>query len=338
MTEPIVFFSRCKPKMSDAVDLALKYRILFIGYPLRRADALYDPRNLGSCIVSPDANELEWEAARRRSDKNNNYMMNRNFAKTVKCGSVALVPRPDRGLVYVGIVKGKFEFVDCPEWYEEYLTLRAAQGLSQDVNGEWHAGDICQIWRVECFHALAYPKVPAWIRASLFGRSTYGRVKDLPEGQSAHSVLTGLVSGINNETKVASGTREDVACRLSNYLTPSIFEHLMVSLLQLEQRDYRGMHVGGTGDGGADGLCYSAEDRLLAVLQCKFRFYGNLNAEIERCKTKSQSVELYFATFHHVRKIVPMPGVQILTQHNIVDLVIKHRRALPVAVTLGIDG
>lgn len=48
---PIVFFSRCKPQDVDAIEIVLAEKRIFIGHPMARANAVYDPHNIKQCVV-----------------------------------------------------------------------------------------------------------------------------------------------------------------------------------------------------------------------------------------------------------------------------------------------
>jgi hypothetical protein len=47
---------------------------------------------------------------------------------------------------------------------------------NSDEDGEeyLHAADVAQCWRVDAMKPIRIPRIPAWTRRSLFGRSTYG--------------------------------------------------------------------------------------------------------------------------------------------------------------------
>ena len=62
------------------------------------------------------------------------------------------------------------------------------------------------------------------------------------------------------------------------FVGPSAFEHLMVHVLQLESGNAISWHhVGGSGDGGVDGIGMSAKGEVAGVLQCKWYYSGNLH-------------------------------------------------------------
>jgi hypothetical protein len=114
MASPIVFYSRCKPQDVDAIEIVLAENRVFIGYPMARAGTAYDPRNIKKCAVDLSCGEDDWKAAHAASDKRRQYNQNRNFVRHVVIGSIALVPRPTRGVVYCGRIISEFELVNAP--------------------------------------------------------------------------------------------------------------------------------------------------------------------------------------------------------------------------------
>src|SRR5690348_10737098 len=176
MMHPIVFYLRCKPQNVDAIEIVLSEKRVFIGYPMQRAGVGYDPRKLKECVVDLSCGDDEWNAAHAASDKRREYNQNRNLVRKVEIGSIALVPRPTRGVIYCGRVSGRFELVNAPPWYDRYMKIRG----DADDESRWHAADVAQCWTVDEFRPIPVPRVPAWIRRSLFGRSTYGVVHPDP--------------------------------------------------------------------------------------------------------------------------------------------------------------
>src|SRR5205085_721411 len=68
--------------------------------------------------------------------------------------------------------------------------------------------------------------------------------------------------------------RQEIERRLLDTLTPSSFEHLVVSLLQLEHRHETWSQVGGPGDGGIDDVGAAEDGAVAALLQCKWQYDG----------------------------------------------------------------
>jgi hypothetical protein len=137
MMKPIVFYSRCKPQDVDAIDIVISENRLFIGHPMVQAGVPYNPRNLKACVVDPSCPDKEWEVPHAASDKRRQFNQNRNLVRKVTVGSIAMVPRPNRGLIYCGRVISKFELVAAPPWYDQYMQMRG----DQDSDAFWHAAD-----------------------------------------------------------------------------------------------------------------------------------------------------------------------------------------------------
>jgi hypothetical protein len=133
LTEPVVFFSRCKPQGADALTIALEASRIFIGYPMPRVGADYQPRNLNACVVDPSCSDEEWEHARAQQPAiRPQYNQNRNLIKGIPLGSIAMIPRPDRGVIYCGKIVSGFELINNPSWYDQYMRLRRDQGHAEE--------------------------------------------------------------------------------------------------------------------------------------------------------------------------------------------------------------
>ena len=76
-----------------------------------------------------DLSSLAWDEIEEELDeegKEKNYKrqikVNWNLVREIDCGCITLIPRPDRGLVYTGVVENFF-FEGKPEWADEYRNL-----------------------------------------------------------------------------------------------------------------------------------------------------------------------------------------------------------------------
>src|SRR5579883_2654564 len=108
-TEPsmnrVVFFSRCRPQKSDPIDLVLRERRVFIGWPAWREGIQPRRGHLRECIIDLRCSEEEWASLYAGFGKDRKqYQQNRNFVHSIEPGAIALVPRPDRGVVFAGRV------------------------------------------------------------------------------------------------------------------------------------------------------------------------------------------------------------------------------------------
>ncbi len=271
MSKPIVFFSRCRPQKADLIDIVLKNNRAFIGWPAWVAD--YKIGQLRECIADLACSDSKWESLVPHFDEyRRHYTQNRNLVKKVVPGSLVLVPRPNLGLVYAGRVQGSFELINNPPWAAEYLRLRKEQGLEVDHEGS-HVADVVQCWQVDRFRPIPFPVIPAWIRASLFGRSTYGEIKPIGELElDPYNILDRLIENPSSVTRPWTRNIFEIEQRLLSDIGPSTFEHLCVALLQLEHPDEIWAHVGGSGDGGVDGVGADQFGNVTSLLQCKWRY------------------------------------------------------------------
>lgn len=333
MVSPIVFFSRCKPQGADAIKIVLDNKRVFIGYPMGRKGARYDPRNLRACVVDPSCPDEEWSAAHAESDGLRQYNQNRNLIGEVGKGSIVLVPRQNLGVIYCGRVTSKFRLENAPAWYDRYMEFRETQGLGEDSDDAWHAADVAQCWKVDEFRPIPVPRIPAWIRRSLFGRSTYGIIRENPvTGVDPHNTLSQIMDGSGFEPRSWTLNRAEVESRLVDDLTPSNLEHLVVSLLQLENPDEAWLQVGGPGDGGIDGIGVARDGSVAGVLQCKWQYWGGDCFPDEPVwGSGGKPARKYLAALLHPENVEPPSDAEFLDRRRIVELVVRHHARLPQA-------
>lgn len=339
MTSPIVFYSRCKPQKADIIDIVLNTKRVFIGYPMQRAGTRYDPRNLKTCVVDLSCSDDKWWTEHPRSDRARQYNQNRNLVQAVKRGAIALVPRQDRGVLFCGRVTSRFRLENAPRWYGSYMELRASQGLGDDDGDDsWHAADVAQCWRVDEFREIPVSRIPAWIRRSLFGRSTYGVIRRIPEiGDDPHEVLSGIMDSQGFKRRRWTLKLAEVERRLVEDLTPSNFEHLVVSLLQLEHPDECWMQVGGPGDGGVDGIGVNMGGNVAGVLQCKWHHGGgDAFPRTPGWPSSGKPRRQYLAALLYPENVERPTDAEFLDRPAIADLVVKHHERLPQAIAMRI--
>jgi len=151
---------------------------------------------------------------------------------------------------------------------------------------------------------IAFPLLPRWITYSLLSRNTKGWLYDRPDrGRTALEVLDEIYRGRYAPDLSPTCDVQKIAGRMLDWLSPNAFEHLVCELLQLEQPQIRWWHVGGSGDGGADGLAVNDKGCLVAALQCKWKDAGDANALASNLKERVSSkwgkdVRAYIATLY----------------------------------------
>jgi len=330
--EPIVFFNRNKPsgmgKQADIIDLCRKEKRVFIGYPPFKKDKKFDEHNIKSCTYDISKDKFTKEDI-NNPDYYRQVVKNQNLVRDAVPGSFVIIPRPESGWYYIGKIK-KFELVDNPPWIKDYKKLRSKQKLGweeQKGGHKYHVGDVVQSWIVEEFKAVSPFKFPGWIRHSLFGRSTIGRIKDLDIKDSdghnrVHDIISRLYSGedINVDAKSAKD-------KLLYFLSPETFEHFMCNLLLLEyENDQVWIHIGGSGDGGIDCIGFDKKSReVVGIAQCKLK-----KQSVKEMKkllsdlNKSFKGKKFICNYYCTEKIEEGKDVEILNQERIFKLFKKH--------------
>jgi hypothetical protein len=113
---------------------------------------------------------------------------------------------------------------------------------------------------------------------------------------------------------------------------PNSFEHLCVALLQLENPEHVWMHVGGSGDGGIDGIGAHASGAVVGLLQCKWAYRGE-DVFVDRQDGRAGTQQILAALLHS-EGVSPREGVEFWPRDQIASLVLKHAERLPLALSL----
>ena len=334
-----LFFNRCRPQGFDAIQLVQDTSRVFIGYPLQIAGAPYNPHNLTACIANPGAQHDVWNAHYTAGGGRAQNTMNRNLVADVEVGDIFMVPRPNRGVVYCGRVVSNtdfggfpFQFVDDPPWYDKYMALRG--GVDDDKT--WHAGDICQSWELDSVVPIPLPLIPAWIRRSLLGRSTYGRIHPDPELGDPQNVIENFLQGNVAAQRPWTLDVAEIAYRLLQDIGPSTFEHLVVALMQLDHPDQVWAQIGGSGDGGIDGIGSTPGGQVTSLLQCKWQFWGGDPFQADVIwQEAGKPFERFLASLRHPPK-VEIEGVTFLGRAEVAKRVAQHHARLPWATAMRI--
>lgn len=277
-----VFYTKCRPQGSDGWPIARQHRIAFVGYPAYRQG--FNPEDVAWRDLPPsewlvDPGDPEWKS-KARPITGRGYRAqvttNRRLAQEIGEGSVVVVPRVSKGACYAGFVTHPLRLADDPHWATDYLELRRETGLSTEPEAG-HVADVSQIWSVVDWITIPFPAVPRWISYRFLSRNTAGIVGDLRSPQvSAHEVMADILSKPEDEMYSSLVEGRSIERTLLDWLSPRSFEHLLVDLLQLEDdREVYWHHVGGSGDGGVDGIAVDDRGKLRGVLQAKLSYGGS---------------------------------------------------------------
>ena len=99
---------------------------------------------------------------------------------------------------------------------------------------------------------------------------------------------------------------------------------MMVGILQCINDDESWLYVGGSGDGGVDGLAVNMEGEISAILQCKWKHDGG---DIEIGAIEFEGKRILASLLHPPN--INFPNTQVFYGiDEIADLVLKHQRRL----------
>lgn len=342
----LVFYSKCKPQGCNAVKIALKYDIVFIGYPVLNNEAAYDVENTKQYIIPfTDKERIEKSTFLIGKQGNSPYKrittQYRGLAENITKGDYVLIPDLPNGQVHIGKIASPFEIADRPAWGKEYMGERLSQKQKTD-NPYSHYADVAQIWRVEEYRDVRFSALPRILSQQLLSRTTAGYIHNR-HSLEAFVEIKKFYNGENTIDLELTNQLEKIQARLDYILSPSIFEHLCVDLLQLENIDERWVHVGGSGDGGIDGIGTNIRNGNISVLQCKLRS-NKKSLKYEANKFVSGAGTQYLAWFSlESSEDIPKDActserVVLMDREHIAKLVLKHAKKLPIARTLNIAG
>ena len=125
---------------------------------------------------------------------------------------------------------------------------------------------------------------------------------------------------------------DEIKRRLVDTMTPTAFEHLVVSLLQLEHPDEIWHQTGGPGDGGIDGLGSNEKGEVVGLMQAKLRI-GSVPQIKEPCHS-DRRIERYAAVLILDGQDRPTDGTKLLDLEWVAQKVRCHWRFLPEAHAL----
>lgn len=330
---PSVFFSRCKPRGFDAIDIVLQHNVAFVGWPVSLGIP-FNRHHVHECILDLDAPDDAWWPTldHLHLDRTQRRManLNRNLAQEIEHDSILLVPRPKRGVIYAGRVQGHFQLVNNPEWIDDYLHL-IEDHVSPEEHEE-HLSEVVQCWRVDRFRPVPVPAIPAWIRRSLFGRSTLGRIRRVNDATpEPFDMLNEIIDHPGRIVRPWTIDPAEIKCRLITDIGPNAFEHLSVALLQLEHHEEVWTHVGGSGDGGVDGIGSNDLGEVCGILQCKWAYRGE-DLGLEAVEKR----RIVLTSLLHHPDVQVQEGIDFIGLSEIARLVLQHAAHLPQARSLRI--
>lgn len=353
---PRAFFVKCRPCDADIIELAKNHCRVFVGYAPWIVNYPTElPRSWRECLLDiSDPDEKRTVIAPLQEPAYQRGVSgNRGFAQSIEKGDIVAVPRPAEGRCYVGRVTSRFELVDHPVWADEYLSLRgrlakegklgeSANELSRSTYESEHVSDVVQTWAVEALRSVAFPLVPRWISYRLLSRTTIGWIPDAPDGRMAWTVLNELYDGRYTPDLRPTSDLDMIECRLLDWVSPSMFEHLVCELLQREQEGNRWFHVGGTGDGGADGMALDTRGNLVGILQCKWKYSADLRTLADEVlnhlgQDVNKTVAIYVANLYDTVRVAHADErIRFLDRREISRLLLRHADRCALAATLGI--
>ncbi|MCK4429551.1 MAG: hypothetical protein KAU95_04190 [Candidatus Aenigmarchaeota archaeon] len=350
--EPIAFFVRCKPQGQEIIDLVINYEKVPIGYgPLKKIinNSEFQISKLDTWLYDIRNHEKDFEEKDTLHKWKKHYNTFKNLIGDVSKGSLVLIPRPEKGICYIGKVD-KYEFEYDAGLHKAYKKLRMENSeklkkAKEDVWGRSNkkiceqVKDVVQYWKVSNIKDISFVKIPGWIRRSLFGRGTLARIKDADETLNAYKILDKIYQG-NSKFEIISKKEDDTATikeKLYNFLTPEIFEHFICNLLFLEfSPEQFWWHVGGSGDGGVDCMGFNEEGETTGIAQCKLQ--GNSVKELirigkemrEKIKNSGdKDIKIIVCDFYCTKEInstIAMENIEIYNQEKILKLFEKHKK------------
>jgi hypothetical protein len=325
-----VFYVKSRPQNADIIEIVRDEQRVFIGYPPWCAE--YDPADMASCVVNLRTASDGWR--NEISGYHQAMTTNRRFAQSVNIGWIVAIPRPGDGLCWLAEIAQAFEVINDPPWRSRYLDMRRRLGLERSDEAS-HVGDVVQSWRISNLVSVPFGRIPRWISYRLLSRQTIGEISGVRERElSAYPVLKRAIDGISDPPLEETDDLIEIERRLLTFVSPAALEHLAVALLQVERPDEMWWHIGGSGDGGSDGLGYDRHWLQSGQVQCKWLFKGSRLSEIfeeSRGTTKRILVSLIHGPVDE-----DVPNAMFWGSREIAVLVKKHSQELSIARSLRI--
>ena len=198
-----------------------------------------------------------------------------------------------------------------------------------------HAADVAQCWEVDEFREIPFTKFPRWLLGSLNGRSTYGVIPERVE--NSYDKISLILSTDGYRPRDWTLDKNEIENRLKDDMSPSSFEHLMVSLLQLENKDDIWWHTGGSGDGGLDGIGANARGEVTGILQCKLHLNSKTSSLDDEILDQYRNKKRFLASiFYNDTFVQKFENIEFLGLPQISELLIRHYKNLPQAISMRI--
>jgi hypothetical protein len=340
-----VLYAKLRPQKADIANLCRDLRKVFVGYPAWRqplpADATPDREHLIDVSQRNDRIDASELSVGTQDAKKYAKSVNRQrtMIREVGIGSIVLVPRLGDGILHVARVASDFRVFDPRDWTSRYLDERRRAELPAEDPAS-HIGDVMQGWETEAWTTVPFPAVPRWISQSALARNTIGIVRGTGGGRSPWEEMNAILSRQGALSRPMVRKSEELIRRMTDFLSPGSFEHLCVDLMQLEHPTEIWTHVGGSGDGGADGLGYGPEGTVSAILQCKYQWPGEVYDPRANPIVGRGGSRLIVASLVH-GEVAPSTLPESTTwlgSQEVAGLVMKHRKRLPIAIALGLEG
>lgn len=338
-----VAYIKCRPQDADAWPVAEKYKIAFLGYPVYIDHNHQVSHETKFKNVLVDISKDDWRNCIPPSYKRGyrqQVASNANLVRLIDSGSFVMVPRPGNGLCHIGLVSGKFRIPDNPIWAKDYLSLRKAKNLESEYE---YIGDLLQVFPIKEWRSVPFPMVPAWITYRLLSRNTAGVIASLPnELGDSYSTVKSLFDSAKTGRYKLLQEDQPIERRLLDWVSPKRLEHLIIDLLQLESKDsVTWHHIGGTGDGGVDGLAIDKNGKVVGALQCKWHHGYNLRTIEQGLINASGNKgweQIVIAVLHGTQDYTPINTdiVSFWNRRKIAQLIGNNKKKLPSAKEFGI--
>lgn len=318
---PPGFYCKCRPRTADLWPFARSRNRVFVGYPPWSSA---DPADDG--ILDISAAGFDPKRGFPEADCHHTAT-NAGLASDIGPGSYVLVPRPGEGQCHIGLMDRPFELFLDGDYVEEAASLARSKG--HDGSDRDIMGDVVQTWPVKAWQTVEFVHLPGWVRSSLRRSNTAGRIHHPDAWERVDQLFRTRTLGLSLDP---TDDPDEILRRMRLFLTPTAFEHLVVSLLQLDNHQERWFHTGGPGDGGDDGQAVDRTGRFGAKLQCKLVWDGS-----RLDFTPQVGVRTYLAYLELRAGARPeIPGLIILSGLDVAHSLLRHKDRCPKAIALGI--